>query len=246
MTRHAAGRLYRSAWSAIPLLLLAIALSGCMRVARALQVNSDGSGEYALTLGFREPTAGDPTTVATQVTGPMNAFATHVEQTGGTVRQYSDATYEYWSFTRPFATLAAGDALLQDTPQRYDANHIPLLYRDTLHIRRETSAFASVIRITGTISLVDALNNAQAWTDATETLTITMGGGISAYSGGTRDGDSVTYRIGYNQSAKVDVSGDAESTLAPFSPLAVGLGLLGIALALLGLLLVARAARARR
>ena len=61
--------------------------------------------------------------------------------------------------------------------------------------------------MTGTISLVDLFNNAQNWRDATESLSITMAGGIVAHKGGVRQGATVTYTIHYNESATVDVSG---------------------------------------
>lgn len=231
---------------ALVLTILALAVSGCMRVARTLQVNADGSGFYALTIGFREPRAGDPSSVATQVSEPMDAFAAHVQQTGGSYRRYSDQTYAYWAFTRSFDSVTAADALLQDGPQQFDANHNPVLFRDTLHIRREPGLLGTTYHITGTLSLVDLLNNAQNWQEATETLTVTMPGGIRSAHGGTRAGNSVTYTIAYNQSATVDVVGEAGGALSPFALVAVALGLVAVALAVIGFVLVTRASKAAR
>ncbi|HEY7834923.1 MAG TPA: hypothetical protein VIG30_15215 [Ktedonobacterales bacterium] len=236
----------RRAGLILPLAALLFALSGCMRVIRTLQVNADGSGVYALTIGVQEPHAGDPASLPAQVTEPLDAFAASVRQTGGSSQRYADQTYAYWSFTRPFTSIAQADTFLQDTPQRFDPTHAALLFHDALHISRQTSVFGTTFHITGSISLVDRLHNAQEWQNATEMLTITLPGGISSVAGGTRAGNSVTYRIAYNQSATIDVAGGASATISPLMLLAVALGMLAVALAVVGIILITRASRTPR
>jgi hypothetical protein len=225
-------------------LMLAMLLSGCMRVERQLRLNGDGSGSYTLTLGFREPTSGNPSSVSEKVVTPLTTFAEHVRKTGGSVTQYEEQGYAYWAFTRPFTSVAEANALMQEDPRQYDENHSPVLYRDTLHVTRETRFPSTVFHLSGTISLVDLLNNAQSWSDATERLTITMPEGIISATGGARQGVSVTYTIHYNESAQVDVIGrvaGSPDTLG-VAPLIVGgaLGVLAVALLAVGIRLLRR------
>jgi hypothetical protein len=229
-----------------PAVLLLTLLSGCMDVERGLRLNGDGSGSYTLTLGFREPTSGDPDSVSEKVVTPLNAFADHVQATGGSTTRHEDQGYAYWTFTRPFMSVAEANTLLQEDPRQYDPNHSPVLYHDSLHIARETRLLSTVYHVSGTISLVDLLNNAQSWSDATERLTITLPEGIISATGGARQGESVTYTIHYNESAQIDVVGkvsDSQNTLG-LAPLFVGgiCGVLALALLVVGIRLLRRPA----
>lgn len=222
----------------ILLLGLAVALGGCMRVERTFTINGDGSGVYVLKVGFHQPKPGDPTSVPTNVTTPMEAFGAHVQQSGGTYQRDDEPDYTYWTYTRPFASVVEAEKLLQDDPSRYDDKHTPLLYHDSLHVSEEPGLFGSTFHVSGTISLVDLLNNAQAWQDATEVVTITMPDGVSAHQGGTLDGHSVTYTIHYNESTRVDVRGPANTTNGGVGVLALGIALVALALAGLGVWLI--------
>src|SRR5258707_5471084 len=211
----------------VAILVATLFLSGCMRVDRTLHLNADGSGYYTLSLGFREPTAGDPSSVSDTITTPLEAFAARVRATGGSVSQAEDQGYRTWSFTRPFASASEADALVQDDPRRDDPKQTPVLFHDVLHVAQESRLSSSVFRVTGTISLVDVLDNAQSWSDARETLSVTMAGGIISSSGGTRRGDTVTYAVYYNQAATVDVvgrvAGSSDFFITQASRLVVGL-----------------------
>jgi hypothetical protein len=230
-------------------LLLAFAMTGCMRVDRALQVNSDGSGTYTLAIAFRQPRAGDSTSVPQQVSAPMEAFGAHVRQTGGSYLRTDDQGYAIWTFTRPFASIREADRTLQEDPRQDDPNHALVLFHDTLHIAKETRLSSAVYRVTGTLSLVDLLNTAQDWRDASERVSITLAGGVISQRGGLRQGNTVTYTIHYNQSTTVDVEGrvggasDAFFTTAPLL-LEGTLLLLSAILLVLGVWLL-RSARAR-
>jgi hypothetical protein len=191
----------------LALLLTMVALSGCMRVDRALHLNSDGSGVYTLAVGFREPTPGNPESVSADIASVMEAFGAHVRETGGSYQRSEDTGYAYWTYTRPFATVIKANTLLQEDPSQDDPRRTPVLFRDSLHVAQETRFSSAIFHVTGTISLADRFNNAQSWRDATESLSISMAGGIVAHQGGVRQGATVTYTIHYNETATVDVSG---------------------------------------
>src|SRR5260221_6307249 len=243
---------HMSAWRRLlglaGLLTLILVLAGCMHVDRTLHVNMDGSGVYTLTLGFREPNPVDPSGVPQNVITPMEGFGAYVKETGGSYRRYEDQGYAYWTFTRPFASVVEMDTLLQEDPRQYDANRFPVLYRDSLHIARESRFLSPVFHVTGTISLVDILNTAQNWRDSTETLGITMAGGIVSHTGGVREGNTVTYTIHYNESARIDVVGGTAGTSEALSGhssllLAGVLALLAVALVVGGVLVLRSAAK---
>ncbi|MCG3773969.1 MAG: hypothetical protein JW395_0786 [Nitrospira sp.] len=223
----------------IMLVLLTTILTGCVRVDRALSVNNDGTGSYTLTLGVKEPTAGDPSSVAPSIVTPLEVFAAKVQQTGGSYKRFQSDGYAYWSFERPFSSIEEANGFLQEDPRQYDANNSPVLFKDDLRIV-EDSSLASLLmkryRVTGSISLADPFKMAPNWTDASETVTITMPGGIGAASGGAREGNSVTYAIRYNESAPIDVSTPASVPSMSVPVVAVPatvLALIGLTIALL-------------
>jgi hypothetical protein len=228
------------------LLLLVLILSGCMRVERSFTLNADGSGVYALTIGVRYPKAGDPTSIPAQSVTALEAFGTRVQQQGGSYARTDDQGYASWTYTRPFRSVTQADEFLQEDPRQDDSSHTLVLYHDTLHVTTQTGALRpTTYHVAGTISLLDLTGNAaQYWSDATETLTITMANGVRAHRGGTQDGNSVTYKVAYNQSATVDVTGNVSQTnTAVIATLALVIALLALALAILGVWLLRRAAR---
>lgn len=228
----------------LPILALAILLTGCMHADRTLTIHADGSGTYTLSLGFREPTPGDRASVSQQIVTPLEAFGAHVVAAGGVLDRTEEHGYAYWNFSRPFTSVAAANALLQEDPRQDDPQHNPVLYADTLHVATERQVFGSAIHVSGTLSLVDAQHNAQAWKDATESLSITMDGGIGAHQGGTVEGDTISYSISYNQAVTVDVTGQTTGQLA-FVASDVPLIVAGV-LVLVMLLLLALAANLLR
>lgn len=230
----------------VALLLAILVLGGCMRVQRSFTLNEDGSGVYVLTIGVRYPTPGDPTSIPASNVTAMEAFGAHVQQRGGSYRRYDEQGYTYWSYTRPFTSVSQADALLQEDPRQEDQTHFLVLYHDILHVTTQSGLLRSTAyHVTGTISLADMTGNAeQNWRDATESLTITMAGGVRTHQGGVQNGNSVTYTIGYNQTAKVDVTGSASQTnRAGITVLAIVIALVAFALAALGVWLLRRAGR---
>jgi hypothetical protein len=243
--RHAHSYVAATRLLAALALLLCLSLAGCMSVQRSLTLNGDGSGVYALTIGVRYPTPGDPTSIPANNIAALETFGADVQAQGGTYRTYDANGSRYWAYTRPFANVTAAEKLLQEDPRQDDATHFAVLYHDNLHVAVQRDVFgASTYHVTGTISLVDLTGNAaQYWRDATETLTITMANGLRGHKGGTQDGSSVTYAIGYNQSATVDVTGSGDSA----SPgLSVLLALLAVALAGIGVIVLRGAMHTRK
>jgi hypothetical protein len=230
---------------AVLALVLCLALAGCMSVQRSLTLNGDGSGVYALTIGVRYPTPGDPTSIPANNTVALETFGADAQAQGGSYRTFDANGYRYWAYTRPFASITTAEKVLQEDPRQDDAMHFAVLYHDTLHVAVEHDLFgASTYHVTGTISLVDLTGNAaQYWRDATESLTITMANGLRRHKGGTQDGSSVTYSIGYNQSAAVDVTGSGDSANPGLSIL---LALLAVALAGIGVIVLRGAMRGRK
>lgn len=217
-------------------LVLGLLLTGCMQVDRTLHLNADGSGVYTLTIGFREPTSGDTSSLSENIVTPMNAFGDYVSRTGGSYRRYEDQGYAYWTYTRPFASVVEANALLQEDPRQENASASPVLFRDTLHVAQQSRLSSAIFHVTGTISLEDIFNNAQDWRDASESVSITMAGGIISHSGGVRQGNTVTYTIHYNESATIDVAGrvgGASDLFFTEAPLIVTGGLLVVAIVLL-------------
>jgi hypothetical protein len=229
------------------LLLVLVVLAGCMRVQRSFTLNSDGSGVYVLTIGVRYPKPGDPTSIPAKNTVALEAFGAHVQKQGGSYRRYDEQGYTYWSYTRPFTSVSQADALLREDPRQDDQTHFPVLYHDTLRITTHSWPLApKTYQVTGTISLADLTGDAKkSWLDATESLTITLPGGVRAHQGGVQDGNSVTYTIGYNQTATVDVTGSAEQAgKGDIWVLAVVLAVVALALAAVGAMLLYRATHA--
>jgi hypothetical protein len=225
------------------LALVLMGLAGCMRVQRSLTINGNGSGVYVLRLGFREPTPGNPSSVSANIVSVMDAFGAHVKQQGGSYRRAEDQGYVYWVFNRPFSSVSQAEAQLQDSPQQYDTNHTPLLYKDSLHVSMSQGLGSMSYHVSGTISLADPTGIAdQSWHDATETLTITMGTGAIAHRGGEQSGRSVTYTVAYNQTATVDVSATVQQAKAGnIAALVLMIALVAFALAALGIWLIYRA-----
>ena len=74
------------------LLMLIVALSGCVRIDRTIRVNDDGSGTYALTVGFNRDlaTAYGPTLV-----NQMTEYGESVKAKGGTYGRSDDDKFTY-------------------------------------------------------------------------------------------------------------------------------------------------------
>lgn len=226
------------------LLMLALSLSACIHVDRGVALKGDGSGTYTLTLGFSEQLV---SLASDQISQSMDDFGKQVKQEGGSYRHYDDTGYSYWQYTRPFSSVANLNKLLTETPQTSGtgdtgASLTPTTSSDTFHVTGETGFFTSSFHVTGHMSMqvptdtgadTGGVDVAQLLKDARESFAITMPNWVSSHTGGTQDGNTVTYTIHVNEEANIDVTGGGlnMSTLYP-----LGGGLLVVLLVIVGLI----------
>jgi hypothetical protein len=221
------------------LLLLVVALSGCVRIDRDIHVNDDGSGTYALTIGFKRDLA---TAYGPALVNQMTEYGENVKAKGGTYGRSDDDTYTYWKFTCPFRTPDDLNQALTSLPS-LTLGSSTLSSQDQLKLSENSGPFINDFRLAGKISLLPdgQVNSAtqDLFKDAHNTLVITMPGMITSHSGGTQSGNTITYTVGYAQTAEVNVASRAVNwqTVAP-AGLVAG-GLLG-ALAIFSLVLALR------
>jgi hypothetical protein len=221
------------------LLTLIVALSGCVRIDRSIHVNDDGSGTYALTIGFKRDLA---TAYGPSLVNQMTEYGESVKAKGGTYGRTDDETFTYWKFTRPFHTPADLNQALADLPSM-TLGSSTLSSQDQLKLTENSGPLVNEFRLTGAISLLPtgAVNSAtqDLFKDAHNTLVITMPGMVTSHSGGAQSGATITYSVGYAQTAEVNVASRAVNwqVVGP-AGLVVG-GLLG-ALAIFSLVLALR------
>jgi hypothetical protein len=221
------------------LLALVVALSGCVRIDRDIHVNDDGSGTYALTIGFKRDQA---TIFGPALVNQMTEYGESVKAKGGTYGRTDDDTYTYWKFTRPFRTPDDLNQALTNLPS-LTLGSSTLSSQDQLKLTENSGPFVNEFRLAGTISLIpDGQVNSTTqdlFKDAHNTLVIAMPGMITSHSGGAQSGNTITYTVGYAQTAEVNVASRAVNwqVVAP-AGLVAG-GLLG-ALAIFSLVLALR------
>jgi hypothetical protein len=221
------------------LLMLAVTLSGCVRIDRDIHINDDGSGTYTLTIGFNRDlaTAYGPTLV-----NQMTEYGESVKAKGGVYGRSDDDTYTYWTFSRPFRTPDDLNQALTNLPS-LTLGSSTLASQDQLKLAENSGPFVNDFRLAGKISLLpDGQINSTTqdlFKDAHNTLVITMPGMITSHSGGTQAGNTITYTVGYAQSAEVNVASRAVNWQVVAPAGLVAAGLLG-ALAIFSLVLALR------
>ena len=207
------------------LLALVVALSGCVRIDRDIHVNDDGSGTYALTIGFKRDLA---TAYGPALVNQMTEYGESVKATGGTYGRTDDDTYTYWKFTRPFHTPDDLNQALANLPS-VTFGSSTLSSQDQLKLTENSGPFVNDFRLAGTISLIpDGQVNSTTqdlFKDAHNTLVITMPGMLTSHSGGTQSGNTITYTVGYAQTAEVNIASRAVNwkTVTPAGLVAGGL-----------------------
>jgi hypothetical protein len=221
------------------LLAIVLALSGCVRIDRDIHVNDDGSGTYALTIGFKRDLA---TAYGPALVNQMTEYGESVKAKGGTYGRTDDDTYTYWTFTRAFRTPDDLNQALANLPS-VTLGSSTLSSQDQLKLIENSGPFVNDFRLAGTISLIpDGQVNSTTqdlFKDAHNTLVITMPGMLTSHSGGAQSGNTITYTVGYAQTAEVNVASRAVNwrTVTPGGLVAAGL--LG-ALAVISLFLAFR------
>lgn len=205
------------------LLILALSLSACVHMDRGVTFKGDGSGTYTLTLGFSEQLV---SLASDQISQSMDDFGNQVKQEGGSYRHYDDTGYSYWQYTRPFNSVADLNKLLTETPQTggigdTGATLTPTTNSDTFHVTGQTGFLTSSFHVTGHMSMqvpTDTSTNtggvdvSQLLKDARESFAITMPNWVTSHTGGTQNGNTVTYTIHVNEEANIDVSGGGLNT----------------------------------
>ena len=234
------------------LLALLLSLTACVHEDRAVMLNSDGSGSYVLAIGFSEQLV---SLASDQISSAMDEFGAKVKQQGGSYRHYDDIGYSYWAYTRPFATIAQLNQLVQDAPQSGGSANgsVPTTTQDTFTFTQQSGFLSNTFHVTGHMSMIvpqSSLGNTGGvditpyLKDMRESFSVTMPGSITSHQGGVVSGNTVTYTIHYNQQTDIDVVGGGLN-LASLIPYAIGAGvLIALLLILAGVLLWRRRQRA--
>lgn len=226
-------------------LILALALSGCIHEDRSVSLNSDGSGTYTLALGLSDQVlalGGD------QIGASMDQIGAQVKHEGGNYSKHDDGSYTVWTFTRPFKSVADLNTLLQRplTASSVGGTAPPPASADSFNVSVSSGFFIKSFHVTGHMSMLTPNDHPanpggvgvpQVLKDMRESFAITMPGWISAHSGGTVSGNTITYTIHYGQQTSIDVTGGA-LTGAGIASIAGGVVLLLIVIAGVVLLLM--------
>jgi hypothetical protein len=224
------------------LIALALLLTGCMHVDRSVSLNGDGSGSYALTVGFSQQVM---SAAGAQINDAMNSFGQQVTLQGGSSRQYQDSGYSYWTFTRPFKSIADLNTLLQQNPQSNSsansAGNLIGATQDALTFSEQAGLLGNTFHVKGHMSITAQAGSVgsvpSAVRDMRESFSVTMPGSVASHRGGILHGDTVTYVIHYGEQTDIDVVGGGLN-LIPLIPYAIGAGVvLALLLILAGALL---------
>lgn len=209
-------------------LTLLVALSGCIRLDRDVQLQGDGSGTFTTVVGFSSQL------LAFDTTGSIKqAFATcgnTFKTKGGSYRNYDNGDYSYWSFSLHFKTIADLNNLLQGKGGLGDCNlnsssstSTPTVSTDTFNVTQQSNFFSNTFHVTGHISFKsttpstnDGGSSAALLASARETFAVTMPS-ISTHKGGTQANNTVTYTLHYGDESDIDVTGSGTTAAAGFT-----------------------------
>lgn len=205
------------------ILSMVLMLAGCMHMDRTVDLKSDGSGSYTLSMGFSEQLV---SLASAQLSSSMDQFGARVKQKGGSYRHYDDTGYSYWAFTRPFTSVADLNKLLQEQPQSSgsDTTSAGLLTSqnpDTLTFSEQSGMLSNTFHVTGHMSLVlpsassgdsSGVDMSSLLKDMRESFAVTMPGSITAHKGGVISGNTVTYTVHYGEQTDIDVTGGGLNT----------------------------------
>jgi hypothetical protein len=211
------------------LALLMLTLTGCFHLDRGVQLNSDGSGKYTLTIGFSDELLALDTTG--QLKKGFDQCGAQLKAGGSTYRTYEDNDYTYWSFARDFKSVKELNDLLNnkasgglqscnfgnsDTTSPITSS----APTDTFKVTQQPGFLGDTFHVTGHISLAsqtgttDTTGSQALLAGIRETFSVTMPNGVSAHRGGSVSGSTVTYTIHLNESADIDVTGGGTNIAA--------------------------------
>ncbi len=224
-------------------LILALALSGCIHEDRSVALNGDGSGTYTLALGLSDQLLA---LGSNQISATMDQVGAQVKQDGGTYSKRDDGSYTVWTFARPFKSVADLNSLLQQplTTSNPNSPAPTSASTDSFHVSESSGLFTNSFHVTGHMSMVPTGGQppetnsgeiGQMLKQMRESFAISMPGWITAHSGGSLSGNTVTYTVHYGEQTGIDVSSSA-LTAAGVASIAGGLLLLIVVGVLLVLL----------
>jgi phosphatidylinositol mannoside-binding LppM-like protein len=224
----------RSAASIGLVIVMALTLSGCIHLDRNVALNGDGSGTYLLTVGISDQLL---SVSGGQLTSSMDSYGDQVKKEGGSYRRYEDAGYTDWAYTRPFASIADLNKLLQEAPQTGSgASGLPsggsTPNLDTITFSEQPGFLSNSFHVTGHMSMVvptgstdtGGIDVSTYLKDMRESFAVTMPGSISSHNGGVVSGNTVTYTVHYGEETDIDVTGSGLNT-STLIPLGVGAGI---------------------
>ena len=229
------------------LIALAISLAGCMHVDRSVTLNGDDSGSYTLTIGFSEQLI---SLASDQISSSMNSFGDKVKSQGGSYRHYDDTGYSYWSYIRPFKSVAELNQLVQELPQSGNSSSVagsgslPTSGQaESLQFTQQSGFLSNTFHVTGHMSMIVPLDTTNTGgidvtpylKDLRESFSVTMPGSITSHKGGVVSGNTVTYTVHYGEATDIDVVGGGLNT-SLLLPIGAGAGVV-ILLIIVGIML---------
>jgi hypothetical protein len=204
------------------LLVMALSLVGCVHVDRGVTLNSDGSGSYALTIGFIDALITSSTDSTSTM---MNQFGAQVKQAGGSYREYEDNGYTYWAYTRPFSNITTLNTYLGQLPQSAGGLSSSVgsasasSTSDSITFTEQQGALSNTFHVKGHLSLAIPSGGGTGGVDLTpylkdmrDSFAVTMPGTVTAHTGGSINGNTVTYLIHGGDQTDIDVTGSALNT----------------------------------
>ncbi len=235
-------QLRKSSATAGLILLLALALSGCVRLDRSVNLNSDGSGTFALQVGFSTQLLSLVGNDAQQQLD--TAIRQSAAKSGAKVTASQSDGYDYWKLSYTFKNIAQLNTLLNTPPDLGSAAATTGLPTtggtETFKVTQTSGFLSNTYHVTGNLDFSGGTGagaigttgpGASLLADARETFAVTFPGGVSAHKGGTVSGDTVTYTLKFGDTATVDATGGSSAG----SAIGLGVGGLVVLLAIGGL-----------
>lgn len=212
------------------LVVMALSLSGCIHLDRSVTLNGDGSGSYVLTLGVNDQllSAGGDQTAQT-----MNDYGAKVKAKGGSYKEYDLEGYTYWAYTLPFKNVSQLNQLLTQLPTTNTSTGATTTSTsDSFTVSEQSGFLSNTFHVTGHISLEAPQGSSgssgppdpqvqQLLKGLRDTFTLTMPSSITAHTGGSVNGNTITYTVHYGEEANIDVTGGGPD-MALITPIAAG------------------------
>jgi hypothetical protein len=192
------------------LVLLALALSGCIHVTVGMNINSDGTGTYMYTIGLSKQLAGFPGESEAKLMQSLNQVGqTQVQHYGGTYRVFDDGSYLNEEWDHGFSTISQLNSLILTSLQSSASSSGSTTTNDTaVMVTQQGSTF----HVTGTLdfstsSVSGSPSFAALLQDAYLRVAITMPSITAHSSDATVSGNTATITAKYGEKKTIDVTG---------------------------------------